>query len=474
MWEQFRRAQAKRYLPQSEKFPAQGCLFNEAEQLNDAPVDNDEPETETITYTRKRGRKPINPDLPREVIEHDLADSEKVCSCCQSPLHAIGVETSEQVEIIPKQVKVLRHERKKYACRHCEQQGTGSKVVTAAMPKQPLPGSIATTGTLATVAVSKYADGLPLYRIEKELSRVGLDIQRTTLANWMIKTSELLSPIYQSLHQALLKEPVIHGDETTLQVLKEPNKKAESKSYLWAYASPEHSLTPVTLFEYQPGRAHNYPKQFLDKYAGSMMTDGYSAWRMLDNVQHLGCWAHARRKFKDALDLSPKKTGQAKQALSYIQKLYAVEKKGKNLSSDERCQLRRKEAVPILTTFYVWLDKAAASLLPKSPMGKAVSYALNQWPYLKRYVENGLYPIDNNRVEREIRPVAVGRKAWLFSDTQSGANASAVLFSIMLTCRANNIEPYTYLKHVLTELPQREPGSDVSDLRPYSNKPVKS
>ncbi|SNX50900.1 Transposase IS66 family protein [Vibrio thalassae] len=335
MWEQFRRAQAMHYLPQSEKFPAQGCLFNEAEQLNDAPVDNDDPETETITYTRKRGRKPINPNLPREVIEHDLADSEKVCNCYQSPMHAIGVETSEQIEIIPKQVKVLRHERKKYACRHCKQQGTGSKVVTAKMPKQPLPGSIATAGTLATIAVSKYADGLPLYRIEKELSRVGLDIQRTTLANWMIKTAELLFPIYQALHQILLKEPVMHGDETTLQVLKEPCKKAESKSYLWAYASPEQSLTPVTLFEYQPGRAHHYPKRFLDKYAGSIMTDGYSAWRMLDNVQHLGCWAHARRKFKDALDLSPKKVGQAKQALSYIQKLYAIEKKAKNLSPDE-------------------------------------------------------------------------------------------------------------------------------------------
>ena len=333
---------------------------------------------------------------------------------------------------------------------------------------------LATAGTLATIAVSKYADGLPLYRIEKELSRVGLDIQRTTLANWMIKTAELLSPIYQALHQALLKESVIHGDETTLQVLKEPNKKAESKSYLWAYASPEHSLTPITLFEYQPGRAHDYPKLFLDKYAGSIMTDGYSAWCMLDNVQHLGCWAHARRKFKDALDLSPKKSGQAKQALSYIQKLYAIEKKAKNLSPDERYQLRQKDATPILTAFYAWLEKAASNLFPKSPMGKAVGYALKQWSYLKRYVEDGLYPIDNNRVEREIHPIAVGRKAWLFSDTQSGANASAVLFSIMLTCRANNVEPYVYLLHVLTELPQREVGCDVSDLLPYSNRPVKS
>jgi transposase len=474
MWEEFRRAQAKRYLPQSEKFPAQGCLFNEAEALDDTPLNNDEPETETITYTRKRGRKPINPDLPREVVEHDLPEDEKTCGCCQSPLHLIGVETSEQLEIIPKQVKVLRHERKKYACRQCETHGEGSKIITASMPKQPLPGSIATAGTLATVAVSKYADGLPLYRIEKELGRVGVDIQRTTLANWMIKTAALLSPIYHAMHQTLLTEPIIHGDETTLQVLKEPGKKATSTSYLWAYASPEESQTPVVLFEYQPGRGHSYPKQFLDKYGGTVMTDGYAAWRMLDNITHLGCWAHARRKFKDALDLSPKKAGRAKQALSYIQKLYALEKRAKSLSTQGRYELRQKESVPILTSFNAWLEKAAATLVPQSPMGKAVSYALKQWIYLERYVEDGAYPIDNNRVEREIRPVATGRKAWLFSDTQSGAGASATLFSIMLTSRANNVEPYAYLRHVLTELPQREEGSDVSDLLPYNTNTTKS
>ncbi len=472
MWEQFRLAQAKRYLPQSEKFPAQGCLFNEAESLADTGPSDDEPDMETVTYTRKRGRKPINPDLPREVIEHDLPAGEKICPCCQGELHCIDIETSEQLEIIPKQVKVLRHERKKYACRHCENHGEGSKIITAPMPRQPLPGSIATAGTLATIAVSKYADGLPLYRIEKELARVGVDIQRTTLANWMIKTAALLSPIYQAMHKALFNERIIHGDETTLQVLKEPGRKAQNKSYLWAYSSPEQSTTPVVLFGYQPARPHTYPKAFLDGYEGSIMTDGYSAWRMPGKVTHPGCWAHARRKFKDALDLSPKKAGQAGLALSYIQKLYAIEKKTKDLPASQRYEIRQKDSIPILESFHSWLDKAAAKLLPQSPMGKAVSYALKQWVYLKRYVEDGDYPIDNNRVEREIRPVAIGRKAWLFADTQSGANASATLFSIMLTCRANGVEPYAYLRHVLTELPQREQGCDVSDLLPYSNTAV--
>lgn len=473
MWTQFHLAQAKRYLPQSEKFPAQGCLFNEAESLAHTEPTDDEPETETVTYTRKRGRKPINPDLPREVIEYDLPEEEKVCSCCQGALHVIGVETSEQVDIIPKQVKVLRHERKKYACRHCENHGEGSKVMTAPMPKQPLPGSIATAGTLATVTVSKYADGLPLYRIEKELARVGLDIQRTTLANWMIKTAHLLRPIYQTMKTTLLTEPIIHGDETTLQVLKESGKTAQSKSYLWAYASPEHSNSPVVLFEYQPGRGHIHPKTFLEGYEGTVMTDGYAAWRMLNDVTHLGCWAHARRKFKDAIDLSPKKTGKAKQAMSYIQKLYGIEKKIISLKTEERYLIRQKESIPILTAFHTWLDKAAATLLSESPMGKAVSYALRQWKYLERYVEDGDYPIDNNLVEREIRPVATGRKAWLFSDTPSGADASAVLFSIMLSCRANGVEPYAYLRHVLTELPQREESNEVSDLLPHTYNHIK-
>ncbi|MGF1686887.1 IS66 family transposase [Photobacterium japonica] len=252
----------------------------------------------------------------------------------------------------------------------------------------------------------------------------------------------ITAPIYQAMRRALLNESVIHGDETTLQVLKEPDKKAQSKSYLWAYSSPEHSLTPVVLFEYQPGRVHTYPKVFLDGYAGTIMTDGYSAWRMLDNMTHLGCWAHARRKFKDALDLSPKKSGQAKQALSYIQKLYAIEKKALSLSAAERHAMRQKESIPILGAFHDWLNKAAAKLLPQSPMGKAVSYALKQWVYLEKYVDDGEYPIDNNRVERDIRPVATG------------------------------VEPYAYRRHVLTELPQREAGCDASDLLPYSNTPV--
>ncbi len=470
MWEQFRLTQAKRFLPQSEKFPAQGCLFNEAESLIDNEQLDDKPEMETVTYTRKRGRKPINPDLPREVIEYDLSEGEKTCPCCQGELHRIGVETSEQLDIIPKQVKVLRHERKKYACRRCENHGEGSKIITATMPRHPLPGSIATAGTLATVAVSKYADGLPLYRIEKELARVGVDIQRTTLASWMIKTAALLSPIYQAMHKALLKERVVHGDETTLQVLKEPNRKAQAKSYLWAYSSPEHSQTPVVLFEYQPGRAHTYPKEFLEGYDGTIMTDGYAAWRMLDKVTQLGCWAHARRKFNDALNLSPKKAGRPKQALSYIQKLYAIEKRLKDKPVPERYTVRQKESIPILNALKVWLEKAASQLLPESPMGKAVNYTLKQWAYLEKYVADGDYPIDNNRVERDIRPVATGRKAWLFADTQSGANASATLFSIMLSCRANGVEPYAYLRHVLTELPQRGEGCDVGDLLPFTFK----
>ena len=414
MWEQFRLTQAKRFLPQSEKFPAQGCLFNEAETLVDHEKLDDKPEMETVTYTRKRGRKPINPDLPREVLEYDLPEGEKTCPCCQGELHSIGVETSEQLDIIPKQVKVLRHERKKYACRQCENHGEGSKIITATMPRQPLPGSIATAGTLATVAVSKYADGLPLYRIEKELARVGIDIQRTTLANWMIKTATLLSPIYQAMHKALLNERVVHGDEAALQVLKKPNRKTKTKSYLRAYSSPEQSQTLVVLFKHQPGRP--------------------------------------------------------KQALSYIQKLYGIEKRLKDKPSSEKYMVRQKESIPILNAFKAWLEKAASQLLPESPMGKAVSYTLKQWRYLEKFVDDGAYPIDNNRVERDIRPVATGRKAWLFADTQSGANASATLFSIMLSCRANGVEPYAYLRYVLTELPQRGEGCDVGDLLPFTFK----
>jgi hypothetical protein len=272
----------------------------------------------------------------------------------------------------------------------------------------------------------------------------------------------------------LLSQPLIHGDETTVQVLKEPGKTAQSQSYMWLYRSGQDSAEPVVLFDYQPGRGKQYPQTFLADYKGMVMSDGYSAWRAIKGVTHFGCLAHARRGFVEVLKTQKKPGKRAQQALEFIQRLYRVEAlaREKPPSGETRAaytlRLRQQHSVPLLEAFKAWLDEQAPQVPPESSLGNAISYTLNQWEYLSRYVADGRAPVDNNIAERDIRPFATSRKVWLFSDTVAGAKASAVIYSLVLTCRACNVEPYAYLRHVLTQLPQRAPETDISDLLPWS------
>lgn len=475
--EQFRLAQLKRFAPSSEKFGAQGCLFNEAEQDvvtlapeeegDDTPIDQKAP-------PKKRGRKPLPAHLPRTRIEHDLPEAEKVCRCCQGALHRMGEESSEQLDIVPAKVQVLQHVRFKYACRQCDRHGESSKIVTSAMPAQPIAGSIASAGTLATVLTAKYADGMPLYRQHAALLRGEVDIARGTLAQWCIKSGELLSPLFLALQQELLKNPFLHGDETTVQVLKEEGRRAQNQSYMWVYRSAIGSERPVVLFDYQSGRGHEHPERFLKGYEGAVMTDGYSAWRMLKGIKHLGCMAHVRRRFDEALKAQKNPTGRAKEALEFIGKLYRIEvqargKPPEGMTMPEHTyRLRQDKSRPVLDAFHAWLVHHQREVMPQSLIGKAIHYALGQWQYLYRYIDDGRAPIDNNLIERDIRPFTTGRKNWMFSNSVAGADASAIIYSLMLTCRACDVEPYAYLRHVLTELPQRQTGDDVTDLLPFN------
>lgn len=343
------------------------------------------------------------------------------------------------------------------------------------MPAQPIPGSNASASTVATVMTAKYADGMPLYRQHAALLRGEVDVARGTLAQWCIKAGVLLKPIYAALHQELLRHDFIHGDETTVQVLKEDGRRAQSQSYMWVYRSAEGSERPVVLFEYQPGRGHEHPQQFLQGYTGALMTDGYAAWRMLAGIKHQGCLAHVRRRFDEALKVQKKPGGRAKEALDMIAKLYHIEAMARKkappdgLTELERIyRWRQEKSRPILDTFHAWLVKNQPEVLPQSLIGKAINYAIGQWLYIYRYIDDARAPIDNNLIERDIRPFATARKAWLFSHSVAGADASAVIYSLMLTCRACNIEPYAYLCHILTELPQRTAGSDLSDLLPFN------
>jgi len=444
---------------------AQLGLFNEAE----ASEATEAPEVIVKPHARqRRGRPALPPELPREEVIHDLPEADKVCPHDGTPLALIGQEVSEQLDIIPAQVKVIRHVRLKYACPCCEQH-----VATAAKPAQPLGKSMAAPGLLAYIATAKYADALPLYRQTEQFKRLGIDLDRTTLANWMIRSGQLVQPLINRLTELILEQPVIGMDETTVQVLNEPGKTAQSTSYMWLMgAGPPGQRLRV--FHYEPTRSGSVPMDRLDGFDGAVMVDGYAGYGaacQAHGITRLGCWAHARRKFFEAAKLQPKgKTGRPDQALALIARLYAVEQSAQELTPNERHALRQERSVPVIGQLKTWLEKTTSQVPPKTKLGQALHYLQAQWPALVRYLDDGRYPIDNNAIENAIRPFAIGRKNWLFSQTQAGARASANLYSLIETAKGHGLEPYAYLRRIFKELPLAETIDDIDALLPSAIK----
>ncbi|SDR69928.1 MULTISPECIES: IS66 family transposase [Pseudomonadaceae] len=441
-------------------------MFNEAESLaNETPAEDDE-ETVAPVSVKKRGkRKPLPAELPRIEVIHELPEHELTCDCgCRK--QAIGEETSEQLEIIPMQIRVIKHIRKVYACKGCE-----TAPVTADKPAQLIEKSMASPSVLAMLLTTKYVDGLPLHRFEKVLSRHGIELSRQTLARWVIQCGEHLQPLVNLLRDRLLEGPLIHCDETRLQVLKEPDRDPTSQSWMWVQTGgpPDH---PVVLFDYTSNRAQDVPLRLLEGYRGYLMTDdyaGYNAVAEQDGIERLGCWAHARRKFIEAQKAQPKgKTGRADMALSLINKLYGIEREGKDVNAGQRLLLRQQKGEPVLTQLKAWLDKTHGQVTPQSALGKAVGYLASNWSKLIRYTEAGHLPIDNNPAERAIRPFVIGRKNWLFSDTPKGAHASALIYSLVETAKANGQEPYAWLRYVLERLPLASNAEELEALLPWN------
>lgn len=484
--EQLRLATLQRFAPKTEKLVSLVDLtvFNEAEAS--APQAESEQQSATeITvpaHKRMRGkRKPIDATLPRERIEHDIPESQKTCACgCQ--LTRIGEVTSEQFDIEPAKARVLQHVRFKYACRTCE--GTshdGKAVITADMPKQPIPKSNASPGFIAYIATAKYQDGIPLYRLEGILARYKIELSRTTAANWMIKAGILVSPLFDLLSTTQLAYDVLQMDETTVQVLKEDGREANTKSYMWVRRSNEPGK-PIVLFNYMPSRGGAVPFRILDGYKGYLQTDGYAGYDKTgarDGVVHVGCLAHARRKFFEAVKAQHKvggdgEKGLAPQALLLTRKLYTIEKAAREakMSPAQRHALRQAQARPIWDELRAWLDANLHASPPQSLTGKAINYLASEWPRLIRCLDDGRIEVDNNLVENAIRPFVMGRKAWLFSDTPRGADASAKLYSIIETAKACGLEPYAYLKLFFEKLPQAQTPADVAALLPWAVKAV--
>ena len=454
--EQFRLFKQQRFGASSEKTSDQMDLFNEAESILDTlKYDEDELE-ESITYQRKKpGRKPLSKYIPREIIRHELPESERVCPCGHA-LHEAGEDKSEQLEIIPAQIKVIEHVQVKYGCRACE-----SGIITTPKPAQPIPRSFASASLLAYIIVAKFMDSLPLYRQEVIFKRLSIDLSRATLSNWVLKSAELLTPFYDRLHEHLIRQKIIQADETTLNVIQD-GRDTKSKSYMWLYQSGSHDAEhPIVLYDYQATRAGQHAKRFLLGFSGHLQVDGFAGYHVLEaeDCFLLGCMAHARRKFDEALKALPKasrrnKMGMVQTALRKITRLYAIEKQIKDLSAEQRYLIRQEKSQPILDDLKQWCEQSVTKTNKDSVLGKAIRYTLNQWPYLIRYLEDGNLQIDNNAAERHIKPFVIGRKNWLFNQTPRGANASAILYSLVQTAIANNLEPFEYLQYLFTELPK--------------------
>jgi transposase len=461
----------------SEKNSSQLNLFNEAESAaEEAPpaTADTEPESESAskpTPKKRAGRRPLPAHLERRDVVHDLSEDEKICSTHGTPLRCIGEDVTEQLEYQPAKLIVLRHIRKKYVCDPCN-----TAPITAPKPAQPIEKSIASPSLLAFVAVSKYADGMPLYRQANNLfARLDIDVDRTTLANWMIAGANVLQPVFNFMQDHLLARSLIHMDETPLQVLKEPDKTAQSQSYMWVQCSDDGPS--IRLFHYSPTRNQSVPQARLLGFSGALMVDGYDGYQPACDAQQLirlGCWQHARRKFVEVQKSQAKgnSNARAEYVLGIIAKLYQLETQARNkgFNAEQRHALRQEKARPLIEKLRQWLDTALLQTLPKSKLGEALGYLNNQWPRLVRYLDNGAYPIDNNPAENAIRPFVIGRKNWLFANSQAGAHASAIWYSLIETAKANQKEPYAYLTKLLTDLPNVKTVEDIEALLPWNVK----
>ena len=479
--EKLRLATHQQFAPSSEKLSSLGhpdLFFNEAETLDTKPeTDAQAAEIVVPEHTRERGkRKPIDAALPRRRIEHDIPDAEKMCACgCQKT--RIGEVISEQLDIEPAKACVLQHVRAKYACRACEgTDDSGPTVVTAPLPAQPLPKSNCAPGLAAFITVSKYADGLPLYRLEGILARYRISVSRTAMACWMIKLGDLVQPLIDLFNDHVLAYDILQMDETTVQVLKEEGRAAKDKSFMWVRRGGAPGQ-PVILFDYAATRAASVPLELLTDYQGFLQSDdysGYNAAAKRDGVKHVGCLDHARRRFIKAVQaqhtIAGQERGLAPDALKIIRKLYAVEKLARDakMSAEQRHKLRQEKAKPIWDELRAWLDRNFGATPPQSLTGKAINYLAADWPRLIRYLDDGRVEISNVLCENAIRPFVIGRKNWLFSDTPAGAHASAKLYGIIETAKANGLEPYAYLRLLFEKLPQATTPANVEALLPWN------
>jgi transposase len=420
-----------------------------------APTETDSGERPGPVRARRRptGRRPLPASLPRERVELDVAEAEKTCACGTAKTR-IGEAVSEKLDYLPARLKVVVLARAKYACPRCH-----DGVVEAPAPPQAIEKSLATEGLLAQVVIAKYVDHLPLYRQALIFAREGLDLSRTTLCDWVADVAEALTPIGEQIRREIVAADYLQTDDTSITILTEPAGRLTGR--MWTYLDP---LARQVVYQATPTHEGHEPATFLATFRGTLQADAYTGYDALyrtGRITELGCWAHARRYFVEALPTDAR----AAPILAQVRQLYHVEDEAAALSADDRRARRREQSVPLLAEIDARRLALATTVLPKSPLGDALRYLDNQWAALQRFVEDGRVAIDNNRAENCLRAIALGRKNWLFAGSLAGAKRAALLYSLVQSCRLADVSPFDYLKDVLIRI-ATHPQSQIGQLTP--------
>jgi len=474
--EQFKLAQRRQFGSSSEQSSEQLYLFedmfNEAESQANPILP--EPAYEEIIYKRKKRvgkREEDLSDLPVERIDYELPESERICPECGSLMHDIGVTVRDELEIIPAKVIHKEHAVHAYGCANCEKTGGHTPIVKAQAPAPLISGSLASPSAVAHIASQKYVNGVPLYRTEKGFTYDGIVLSRQTMANWLVYCAQTyLAAFYALLISFLLKEEVLNADETTVQVLHEPGREAQSKSYEWLYRTGSCATHQIVIYEYQETRNQEHPKAFLKGFKGYLHTDGYQAYHNLPpDILVVGCWSHVRRYWEKLYETIPehkRKGSNAERGLVYCNLMFVLEDEYRELTPEERYIKRLEYSKPVSDEFFDWVGSLSA--LPKSLLGEAIHYALSQRKYLENIYLDGRLELSNNAAERAIKPFVQGRKQWLFCNTPNGAESSSIYYSIIETAKENHLNPFQYIKYLLEMLPYIK-TKDLETLLPWSD-----
>lgn len=450
----------------------QMSLFDEAEFVADPAAQ--EPDLKEIQgYRRKKfkgQRMELLKDIPHDKRLCTLDAQDCFCEECSTALVSVGEEfIRTEIEFIPAKVRAIDYYRETFECRTCRKNGK-PYMEKSPMPYPVIQHSMASPSTVAWIMHQKFVNALPLYRQEKEWRTLGVNLSRATMANWIQAASrDWLAPLVERMHQKLLQENHLHADETTVQVMNEAGRKNTTDSYMWVYSSGQHSQHPIRIFEYQPGRSGKYPQKFLKGFIGYLHSDAYAGYTKIPGITRCLCWTHLRRKFVDALpkDIHSPEATLPSRGIAFCNKLFEIEKELEDLSSEQRKLERLEREKSVLEAFWAWIDSFRDKVLPKSKLGEAFTYALNHKEEFMNYLQDGNCSISNNLAENSIRPFTIGRKNWLFSGSPKGASASAAVYSIIESAKANGLNPFKYLQFIFSQLPGVQFGRHPEFLEDY-------